>query len=161
MRIFLATLAVILLMAAAASAQQEVTGTYVTYGQEQTETKLPDGTSVSHATYGEFAATNDPNHPFNNQMGTCMSKNVPSEAGGSVVSAGACALSTPDGSTIWSWWRQDKSGTADCPNSCGTWGVVQGTGVFKGVTGTGQWETVATYPDQSSIGVWDLKYEKK
>jgi hypothetical protein len=161
MRTFLATLGVILLMAATASAQDEVSGTYVTYGQEQTEMELPDGTSVSQGTYGEFAATNDPAHPFNNQMGTCMSRNVSSKSGGSVVSAGACALSIPDGSTIWSWWRQDKSGTADCPNSCGTWGVFQGTGVFKGVTGTGKWETVATYPDGSGVGVWDLKYQTK
>ena len=161
MRTFLATLAVILLMAATASAQQEVAGTYVTYGQEQIETELPDGTRVSQGAYGEFAATSDPDHPFNNQKGSCISKDVSSKSGESLGSAGACALSTPDGSTIWSWWREDKSGTADCPNSCGTWGVFHGTGVFKGVSGTGQWKSVANYPDGAGVGVWDLKYEKK
>jgi hypothetical protein len=161
MRPVFAALALCLLIPVAAAAQEEVAGTYVTYNLEQTITEQPDGSSRSRGTYEMFESTSDPDSLFNNTKSWCMGEDLLSESGEIISSAGACATHNPDGDTYWHWWRQEKAGTTDCPNACGSWGIFNGTGAFKAITGGGSWKVTATYPDQTGAGVWNLKYEKK
>jgi len=153
--------AVCLLMPFAVPAQEKVDGNYVTFNLEETIIELPEGRSLVQRTFGQFVTTSDPDSPFFNVKGRCMSDGFRSSSGELIVNAGACVLHNPHGDTYWIWWRLEETATTDCPLACGTWGIFKGIGAFEGVTGGGTWKTTASYPDGTVVGVSQAKFERK
>jgi hypothetical protein len=161
MKSIVACIAIAVLVPVVGLAQEEITGTYYSFEGEDTTIELLDGRSLIQGTYQGFLVTDDPDSVFNRVKGRCLSEGVASASGETLEAAGACVLRNGDGDSFWYWWRRTEEGTAACPNACGIWGVLNGTGVFAGVTGSGTWKGTSLYPDGSDSGVWKLKVTRQ
>ncbi len=161
MKPIVACCAVALLVPVVGLAQEEITGTYYSHANEETMVELPDGGALNRGAYEAFHVTDDPDSPFNQVKGRCIYEDVLSESEEIIMSSGSCLVRNGDGDTYWFWWRRTEGGTEACPISCGTWGIVNGTGIFAGTTGSGTWTTTTLYPDETDAGVWTLKVAKE
>jgi len=122
---------------------------------------LPNEGTVEVLRYKQFTFAEDAASPLNNASQNCTATPVVSASGELVTNAGFCMSTDADGDIAWFWWRQEESGTENCPTACGSWGYYNGIGKFEGITGGSTWKSVSDYPDGSGTGVWNGTYELK
>jgi len=161
MRIALITLAVLLVVPAAVTAQELESGIWVSFNLEQTTVEQSDGSMLRYSTDNQYSTTHLATGPDNNMRFKCLGMELISESGDVIGAAGSCQGSNPDGDVQWQRWSMTEAGTEECPIRCGVWEVFKGTGFFEGKIEGGTWETTAIHPDGSASGTWKRKYVKE
>jgi len=129
------------------------TGRYATNNGQQTTQELADGSKVQISHYSQITFADDKSHPLDNVSSDCVGRFRTSADGAFISADGMCTSFDAAGDTASFWWRADKSGTADCPDLCGSWGYFNGTGKYKGIVGSGTWVRDTMFPNGSS-GTW-------
>jgi hypothetical protein len=130
-------------------------GRYATRDVSAETVELPDGRSVQTTHYSQATFADDPSNPLDNHLGDCVGQFILSADGTPSAASGSCYSRDGDGDGVSYWWRMDESGTASCPDVCGSFGVFAGYGKYEGLTGTGTWQRTTVFPD-GGTGTWDL-----
>lgn len=119
--------------------------------------ELPGGGSVRVAHSKQFSFADDSGHPSHNTASDCVGV-ARADADGNVTSAsGSCFGADGEGNGVSWWWRQDESGTEGCPTACGSWGYFDGSGKYKGISGSGTWVVATSFADGNN-GNWEGSY---
>ena len=144
-------------------AQQSVTmtGQYSTIRISTDTVISPSGSAVVHATYGIVIVSEDPGDIFRHGKGDCVAASVLSDDGATIARSGWCLVTDMDGDAWSQWWKQDESGTPDCPIMCGTWGGYNGVGKFENISISGTFGVLASFADGSNTGTSEATYERR
>ena len=135
-------------------AQQKLMGKgYVTYTPVSSETiELADGSMLMRNTNTGMIVGQSQKNPFDQSAQTCSGSYLVA-ADGSTRAAGYCEGMDAAGDVWWIWW----SGTAEG----GNWGILGGTGKFKGLEGGGTYSPQPPYPDGKFINNWEGSWTRK
>ena len=126
-----------------------------TFASETTE--LPDGRTLTTNHFHQVTFADDPSHVMNDLIGDCVGQFLASPDGNPLGANGICFNKDINGDGVSWWWRQEASGTADCPHICGVFGFLDGSGKFDGITGEGTWQVTAPF-DLGGVGAWQITY---
>lgn len=155
----LSFLALALLALAGAASAAESTGHYYTYTISKTKTDLANGNTSAVWQFYILGSSNNANDPQNNTAGNCTGHAIVSSQGKPVSESGMCFRQDSDGDSFSYWWKMDEAGTARCPDSCGSFGYVDGTGKFKGLTGGGTYVHTHDFAGGGSSGTYKDTYK--
>jgi hypothetical protein len=148
--------AILLIMAAPAvfgGDSGTATGRFATHTMSTDSTELPDGGRVDVAHYYQITFSDQAGHPLDNTNANCVGMYVFSMDGSVASASGTCFGADVGGNMTSFWWRLEEAGTASCPGMCGSWGYFDGTGKFKGITGSGTFRQTTMFPE-GSTGTW-------
>ncbi len=129
------------------------TGRFATHTMSTDSTELPDGGRVDIVHYNQFAFSDQPGHPIDNTTADCVGRYLFSNDGDVEAASGICFATDAGGNMTSFWWRFEEAATANCPLMCGSWGYFDGTGKYKGVSGTGTWKQSSVFGDDG-VGTW-------
>lgn len=156
----LSAITLALLTASAAAAAAETAGHYYNHTTSEKKIALPNGNTAVQTHFFEMIVTDDANDPTNHLAGSCTSQTIVSKDGKTLSASGICFLKDSDGDSLPHWYKFGESGTASCPNGCGSYGFMPGTGKFKGLTGSGTWKQTHKFGDVASSGTFKQTYSK-
>lgn len=142
----------LLTVSAAAAAQSS--GHYYNHTTSEKRIALPNGNTAILSHFFELTATDKANDPMNHLAGSCSGQFIVSKDGKTLAGDGICFSKDTEGDSLTHWWKMDAAGTASCPNVCGSYGYMQGTGKFKGVTGGGTWKQTHRFGHEASSGTF-------
>jgi hypothetical protein len=152
------TATALLVLSAAASAGDS-TGFYTTHSGKSTETVLPDGHKIVVSHYYQLAKSDKADDPINGTESDCVGRFLLDGDGKMLSGSGSCFSDNTSGDGSFWWWKVDEIGTAKCPDTCGSFGYVDGFGRLKGVTGGGTWVRTDLTAN-GSIGTYKSKYSR-
>ena len=110
------------------------------------EFNLPDGGRVEDAALSGFTIMGDTSDPLHMSSHDCQGRTVFDADGNTVQGGGFCTMGDKDHEVVWIWWAEDADGR--------TWGVIAGTGKYKGATGSGTWDPTKVWPSGKVEEAW-------
>ena len=116
-------------------------------------TKLANGTTVRAIRDKGFVTGDEPDNPFDKTCQDCLSTEVRAADGTLLEQKGHCIGIDGDGDT-WSIWFDGGSKPSK-------WGILGGTGKFKGLEGGGTTKLERTWPDGRWIITWEGSWQTK
>lgn len=137
----------------------ESTGYYTTHSGKSTETALPDGRKLVVSHYFQLAKSDKADDPINGSESDCVGQFLMDRDGKMLSAHGSCFSHNGKGDGSFWWWKMDETGTANCPDACGSFGYVDGFGKLKGVSGGGTWVRTDVTPN-GSFGTFKSKYSR-
>lgn len=151
MRMRLLTLpALLLLTLSAAASADETTGHYYIHAISETRSTLPDGNTAVLQHFYILGTSDNADAPMNNTAGNCTGNSIVSSEGKTLAASGICFRQDDQGNSFSYWWKRDESDSAKCPHGCGSYRIIDGTGKFKGLTGSGTYVVEHEFADGSS-----------
>ena len=124
-------------------------GVYVQ--QSMDSFNLPHGGIAQRTSSSGFILADDPNNPLHRTNQNCSGTGIASSDGRNYSGSGYCDMIDASGSVAWIWYRGNETG--------GTWGFIDGSGRFDGVTAGGTYNIVLGWEDGKQINNWEGTYE--
>ena len=147
----------LVIFATSASAQpvgtkQETSRGFSAYSTTKTDTvPLEDGRALLHIHNWGLFFTDNPASLLNQSRYDCFGTHLINSEGESQSGRGYCAGIAANGDLWWNRW----TGTLDG----GDWTFVGGTGRFAHISGGGQWSTAAGFAQESTVTVWEGRWQ--
>jgi hypothetical protein len=154
----LSATAMALLSATAVAAAAQTSGHYYNHTTSVDRIALPNGNTAVQTRFFEMIVTDSVNDPTNHLAGSCSAQTIVSKDGKTLSASGICFMKDSDGDSLPHWFKFGETGTASCPEQCGSFGFMPGTGKFKGITGSGTWKRTHAFGDAASSGTFTQTY---
>jgi hypothetical protein len=148
-----------LLAVSATASAGESTGNYSTYTGKEQVTTLADGRKIVLSHYYQLSRSDKADDPINGMDSDCIGRFLLDKDGKMVSGSGSCFSHNDSGDGSFWWWKMDETGTAKCPDACGSFGYVDGFGKLKGVTGGGTWVRTDVMA-KGSMGTYKSSYKR-
>ena len=147
-------LTALLLLPAGTAAAREVTGggegAFVPTEEERVP--LGDGRFLRHYRSTGFVTGESDTNPFHDTEQTCSGTELLDAEGAVVRTAGHCGGTDAAGDVWWIWFRGDAEG--------GVWGLLDGTGKFSGMKGSGSMRVLRRWPNGKYTLRWEGRWQK-
>ena len=159
-RLSTVVLAVALLVPGALQAQVSGEGRYATFNDDVEEMEMPDGSTMVLSHYRQVVFATSADNALDGMPADCIGQFLVGADGTTRAASGTCFAHDGAGNGTSYWFRMDESGTARCPDMCGSYGYFAGYGRFAGIEGQGTWHresTTATGGHGSWKGTYRLK----
>ncbi|MGA7966891.1 MAG: hypothetical protein WCB49_13575 [Gammaproteobacteria bacterium] len=154
-------IALAVLAASATASAASTSGHFYTHTTSRTKTVLANGNTSVLWSYYILQVTDNASAPMNNTAGNCTGNAIFDKQGKEIAGGGICFFKDEAGDSLPLTWSTDEAGTAKCPNGCGHFTMLPGTGKFKGMTGGGTFDETHLFGDhEGSSGTLKINYSK-
>ncbi len=137
----------------AQAAEQKGSGTVTYVPVVSGASELADGRTVVRSGSKGIILSDDESIPFHLAGESCGGTTIISADGTRTWGSGYCDAIDKDGDAWWIWWRIEGDGS--------TWGFLEGTGKYEGITGGGTTKTLVRLPDGRQTIHWEGTWQVK
>lgn len=113
------------------------TATYIPVSAATRE--LPNGNHIRRVHSKSIIVADDEEIPFHLASQDCLGTYVLTPEGEIITGKGYCDAVDQDGDVWWLWWQSEEES--------GEWGILEGTGKYAGMVGSGTTTPIASHDD--------------